>query len=257
MDRDLHSTMKTLNLLASDKSYHDDFPVIGLLLPSINSVISHSWRTSNEEVSFAGQIQNCCVCFIDMMNSTKIVSELNSTQVSRYYGIFLNAMATIAKNFGAKIIKNAGDCLIFYFPKTSTSSDNQAAFKEVLECGITMIAARRAINGILLGERLPPLNYRISYDYGEVQFAKSTSSQSEDLFGSTVNICAKINSKAPANGMVIGDSLYHIVKAFDDYYFKQIEGYSIGIEHPYAAYIVNSKYDRNILNPFKRKSIAS
>jgi hypothetical protein len=126
-----HSTMKTLNLLASDESYHDDFPVIGLLLPSTNSVMSHSWRISNEEVSFAGHIQNCYVCFIDMMNSTKIASELNSTQISRYYSIFLNATATIAKNFRAKIIKNAGDCLIFYFPKTSTSSDNQSAFKDV------------------------------------------------------------------------------------------------------------------------------
>jgi len=57
--------------------------------------------------------------------------------------------------------------------------------------------------------------------------------------------------------MVIGDSLYHIVKAFDDYYFEQIEGYPIGIEHQYAIYVVSSKHDRNILNPFKRKSIGS
>ena len=44
-----------------------------------------------------------------------------------------------------------------------------------------------------------------------MQFA-TASSQNEDLFGSTINMCAKINSKAEPNGMVIGDDLYKIVK---------------------------------------------
>jgi class 3 adenylate cyclase len=66
-----------------------------------------------------------------MMNSTKISAELTDTGISRYYTIFLNAMATIAKNHGAKIVKNAGDCLIYYFPNTSESS-NLVAFKDVM-----------------------------------------------------------------------------------------------------------------------------
>jgi hypothetical protein len=32
-----------------------------------------------------------------------------------------------------------------------------------------------------------------------------------------VNLCAKINSKAPGNGMVIGSDLYQIVKSLDDF----------------------------------------
>jgi len=42
-------------------------------------------------------------------------------------------------------------------------------------------------------ERLPSLDYRISADYGIVQVARSKSLQCDDLFGSTVNVCAKIN----------------------------------------------------------------
>ena len=45
-----------------------------------------------------------------------------------------------------------------------------------------------------------------------MQLARSISSQSEDLFGTAINVCAKINSKAPANKMVIGDDLYNVVK---------------------------------------------
>ena len=108
----------------------------------------------------------------------------------KYYGIFLNTMAAIARNFGAKIIKNVGDCLIFHYPKTSDSS-NKSSFKDVIECCITMIEARDTINEKLSEEELPSLSYRISADYGRVEVARSTSSQSDDLFGPTMNMCAQ------------------------------------------------------------------
>ena len=61
-------------------------------------------------------------------------------------------------------------------------------------------------------EGLPSLTYRISADYGRVEMAKSGTSQSFDLFGSTVNLCSKINSMAQMGGMVIGGDLYRLVK---------------------------------------------
>lgn len=92
-------------------------------------------------------------------------------KLAKYYPVFLNSMlTTIARNFGAKIIKNAGDCLIFYFPQTSDSIANGILpFKGVIGCCLTMIAAYRAINAKLSVEQLPPLNYRISADYGRVE----------------------------------------------------------------------------------------
>jgi hypothetical protein len=107
-------------------------------------------------------------------------------------------------------------------------------------------------------ERLPPLNYRISTDYGRVEIAKSTTSQSDDLFGSTMNICAKINSKAAHNGVVMGNGLYQIVrKSFvEDYLFEKVGDYQIGFNAQYPIYSVMSKQKRNILNPFKQRSIS-
>jgi len=69
------------------------------------------------------------------------------------------------------------------------------AFKSVFECGLTMIAVNLIINDKLQkeGKELPPLCYRISADYGRVEVAKSLTSTNEDLFGPTVNLCAKIN----------------------------------------------------------------
>jgi len=41
-----------------------------------------------------------------------------------------------------------------------------------------------------------------------VEVAKLKISQQEDFFGPTMNLCAKINSNAPANFMIIGGDLY-------------------------------------------------
>ena len=67
-------------------------------------------------------------------------------------------------------------------------------------------------------EGLPSISYRISANYGMVEIARSGPSQNIDLFGSAVNVCAKINSKAPPNGMVIGEDLYQVIKDHSSYF---------------------------------------
>jgi two-component system, OmpR family, response regulator ChvI len=202
-----------------------------------------------EEIQFTGSSQNCCVCFVDAVDSTKITVEIsNSEKIKRYYSIFINTMAAIVRNSGANIIKNTGDSLIYYFPKTS-DPDNMPAFKGVLECGLTMIAINPLINAKLQEKLLPSLYYRISADYGRVEIAKSLTSTSEDLFGPTVSICAKINSMAAPNQMVIGSDLYQIVEPSfgDDYIFNQIDEYSID-NHKHRYPIYSARYKNNNKN---------
>ena len=201
-----------------------------------------------EEIQFTGNSHNCCVCFVDIVDSTRIttVEIANSEKIKRYYSIFINTMAAIARNFGANIIKNTGDSLIYYFPKTADSSNNMSTFKSVFECGLTMISVNPIVNAKLQKEEaLPNLSYRISADYGRVEVAKSLTSTSEDLFGPTVNLCAKINSKAEPNGMVIGNNLYRVTKTTfdDDYHFNKIDGYSIddNSDNQYSVYSIVSK----------------
>jgi two-component system response regulator ChvI len=201
---------------------------------------------ASEEISFLDRSLNCCVCFVDMINSTKITSKISGRQkIGQYYSIFINTMAILAKNYDAKIVKNAGDALIFYFPETSDSSD-EVAFKDTLECFTTMVLARDIINAKLHSENLPSVSYRISADYGRVEVATSTSSKGEDLFGSTMNVCAKINSMTEPNGIVIGGDLYRIIKSFsfinNGYEFRELEGgYSVGFNHRHPVYRVSSK----------------
>src|SRR5919108_3970594 len=73
-----------------------------------------------EGISFSGNSENYCVSFIDMVNSTNITAQISHVEkIRKYYSIFINTMATLVRNYGAKIIKNAGDSLTYYFPKTA------------------------------------------------------------------------------------------------------------------------------------------
>src|SRR5215208_2406375 len=204
---------------------------------------------ASEEISFVDRSMNCCIGFVDMVDSTKVTAEIYGRQkIGQYYSIFINTMAILVKNYGAKIVKNAGDALIFYFPETLDFS-NEAAFNDTFECFTTMILARDVINTKLHSENLPSVSYRISADYGRVEVATSTSSKGEDLFGSAMNICAKINSMAELNGIVLGGNLYQIIKSFSfikGYEFRELRGgYSMGFNHKYPVYTALSNINNN------------
>lgn len=190
-----------------------------------------------KDISFSGERDNYCVSYVDLVNSTKIVSHLTDEQISTYYGIFLNSIAKIARNFAAKIIKNSGDALIFYFPDTSVLSNN-ISLKRVIECALTMLDARRIINRQLYLSQLPSINYRISADYGRLEMVKTSSSRAKDFFGSTMNLCAKINSKAKPNSFVIGENLFKHVRSLKGYRFSKVDSYSYDRDTKYNIYSI-------------------
>jgi CheY-like chemotaxis protein/class 3 adenylate cyclase len=215
----------------------------------------NSKSIEHEEICFLNRSNNYCVSVVDIVDSTAITIGLNAREVKAYYKIFLNAIAIIAKNFGGEIIKNVGDALVFYYPQTSDDG-NRNAFIDVLECSTTLIAARDIINMKLHVEMLPPISYRVSADYGSVEIAASATSGTKDLFGSTMNICAKINSEAEPNGIVIGSNLYCIIKSLsyfqEEYQFKEIKQYCIG-KYLYPIYTV-ARRDKP---PMKRTAVDS
>jgi CheY-like chemotaxis protein len=201
------------------------------LIPGQNSKGNNNKRGNfnlspdNDQITFINYTHSYCVCIIDIVNSTGNTSQIaGSEQIRKYYSIFLNTMASIIKNYNGKVIKNAGDCLIYYFPKT-VNSTNVMSFQDVLECGLAMIEANYILNSDLGKNNLPPINYRISGNYGKVELAISTNSNNVDLFGPTVNICSKINHLASSNEMVIHKDLYEVIKNtpyHNEYSFTEI-----------------------------------
>src|SRR5215203_4741192 len=213
----------------------DDYPLAGT---SRSTGMPRDISTT--EISFSGVRQNYCVFFVDMVDSTKTEAGLSKEKTSKYYSIFLNSIATIALNFEAEIVKNVGDSLIVYFPNTNDPS-NTLAFVNVIECGLTMIEVHGHINSLAHSGNLPSINYRISADYGQVEIAAARGSTRKDLFGRLMNMCAKINSKAPSNSMIIGHDLHEIVRTFPYYSLEKCGEYSLNANQSYATYLVKTK----------------
>ena len=215
-------------------------------IPDFQLNNSNPSNSNDEQITFINYTCKYCVCIIDIADSTKITQELASSEKIRsYYSIFLNKMASIIKQHNGKVIKNAGDCLIYYFPKTVDATTNESAFQDVLDCGLAMIEANSTLNANLSKNDLPPINYRISGNYGKVELATSSNSNSVDLFGPTVNICSKINHLALSNEMVIYKDLYDVISKtsyFKEYCFKEISESESNNEYcifPYNVYSIH------------------
>ncbi len=192
-----------------------------------------------EVVSFSGTHQNYCVGVVDMVGSTKASAHLSKEKMTQYYGIFLNGMAMIAKDHGAEVVKSIGDSLLYYFPKTLDFKSKN--FVCPLKCAMSMIECSGIINAKMKKHGLPSVSYRVSMDFGTVMLANSVASSNDDIFGSTVNVCSKINRIAKPNGIIIGSDLYQIVQNFDEYAFVADNGFSLGMTIPYPVYEVLKK----------------
>jgi adenylate cyclase len=199
--------------------------------------IFDSNRSSEYLVSFLTQPSYYCVGIVDMVDSTKISAHLGAVKASRYYQVFLNSMSKIISEFNGSVIKNVGDCLVYYFPNTDRLSEKYAFMKSI-ECGLAMSRSQKYISEQLVSEGLPSINFRISSDYGSVLIMKSNVSHSLDMIGPPLNMCCKINRLAKKNQFVIGGDLFQMVKKINGYRFKEIHDYSLGFKQSYPVYLV-------------------
>ncbi|TVP39233.1 response regulator [Candidatus Nitrosocosmicus arcticus] len=181
-------------------------------VPRSNTDSNSLTKESNrEQINFINFTQQYCIGFIDIINSTQETAKIKDPKkLRKYYSLFLNSMSTILTQYNGKIIKNSGDNLFFYFPKTSNLR-NQQALQDVFDCSTSMIKSSKPLNQELAEEDLPSINYRISMNYGLVEIALGSNNKEVDLFGSVVNECAKINSLSKSNGLVIGKNLYSLL----------------------------------------------
>lgn len=194
-----------------------------------------------EEVllQFSEQSESYFVSFVDIIQSTKITAGLTDLQAQKFYSIFINNIADIVRMYNGIVVKNIGDALLFYFPKTNTK--DQEELKNAIECCVKIGESYPEIHKKLADEGLPKLNYRVSASYGPVSVAKVATSSVEDIFGSTVNRCSKINRFAKSNGVVIGSDLVEIIESLKEYDVEDVTPTKRATENIFSVFSVSRK----------------
>ena len=196
---------------------------------------------SSKDVSFSGVTIKSCVGFIDLVDSTTNIATIDNLEsIRKYYSTFINSISKIVKSYGGKVLKNIGDCILFYFPKTSDINDTNS-FQEAIACDFKILDERYKINDDLTRKHLPLFNFRMSLDYGVLDLALVGDYSQTDLFGSTLNLCAKINSSSLSiqNEIIIGDKLYKVLQSsniVNNYYFINNGEYKIKETNRYSTY---------------------
>ena len=240
-DRSL--SLSARHTLFSDMGFINTYTNVDQTSIPVNEInVSTQESRTHEQLSitFSEISSYCCVGIADIVNSTRMTATLPNEKISQYYSVFLNTMASTAKHYGATVVKNIGDSLLYYFPDTSDPT-KKFGFMKSLECCLAMLDLHHAINERLQALKLPSVDYRISCDYGKVSFARSLESTNDDIFGTPVNVCAKINSIAVPNSAIIGGDMYQIIRGIPDYRFKEIKPCSLGFMLDYPVYLVRRK----------------
>lgn len=190
----------------------------------------------DQMVSFKEIDHSYCVGIVDIVNSTQITAKLSQVKACEYYTVFLNALGYIAEANGATVVKNIGDSILFYFPELSKDEDG---FLIPVTCGRKMLEASELINKIFAKSGLPKIQYRVSVDYGPLMIANYKTSCCEDIFGSTVNLCSKINRTAKPNGMVVGNDFYQMIKKSRQHKYTEVKKLQTGLRQDYPVYEIN------------------
>ena len=219
---------------------------------------------SSKGIRFSGDAIKSCVGFIDLVDSTKNTITMDNLEaIRKYYSTFINSVSEIVKKYNGKVIKNIGDCLLFYFPRT-TDVNNIGVFLDAIECGFKILDERYSINQELSQHPLPPFNYRISIDYGVLDLALVGEYSQIDLFGTTINLCSKINtSSSIPNEIIIGDNFYRFLKSFssivNNYDFINHINYQITKDNTYPLYMIKRKniFELNNKNFFDEQQLVS
>lgn len=192
--------------------------------------------SSDYLVAFSEIPRSYCIGCVDMVNSTKISASMPPYKLPLYYETFLNSMSKIIGKFGGRVIKNVGDCLLYYFPNSIDSRID--GLLDCLNCGLAMTEAQTTICQQLTNQKLPCLSYRVSADCGRVLLMSTTDSVTLDLIGPPVNMCAKINRYACSNEFVVGGDLYERIKKMPGYRFEQKSSCNVGFKQSYPVYKV-------------------
>jgi adenylate cyclase len=189
-----------------------------------------------ELLKFTGKSQPCCVSIVDIVNSTRIASTISETKLGSFYSIFLNYVSDLVQTHDGIVVKNIGDSLLYYFEDSSESNN---AILSSFNCNLEIVKKRNVLNQKLEAEGLPSISYRVSSDYGQVFLAYSTFSSTSDIFGPTVNMCAKINHVGKSNTFFIGSDLYLNAKNLKGFKFDEIPANNLYVlKNQYPVYDV-------------------
>jgi class 3 adenylate cyclase/tetratricopeptide (TPR) repeat protein len=163
----------------------------------------------------AGERRQITVLFSDLVNSTALSSRIDPEDLGAVIGVYQEAVAAAVRRFEGHIGQFQGDGVLVYFGYPLAHEDDALrAVNAAVEIRDSLPAMRARIRHFVpdLGEQ--PIEIRIGVHTGPVVMNRvgDGSRQVSQAFGDTMNLAARLQTRAEPDHIVISDSTRHLVR---------------------------------------------
>jgi adenylate cyclase len=164
-----------------------------------------------EALTLGGSSVVCSVLFADICGFTPLSQQLPPEEVVRMLNEYFTIMADVIFQHRGTLDKFIGDAVMAVFGAPVTTPDHA---KHAVTAAMAMIKETRALQDKAVREGRQAFQIRIGINSGPVVAGNIGSPDRIDytVIGDTVNLAARLEPKAPANGVVISDATYQLVK---------------------------------------------
>jgi adenylate cyclase len=184
-------------------------------------------RFSRSKVTFV-------ILHIDLVGSTQLSMTLPLDRLTTIIQTFTQEMSMIIALYGGYVLKYIGDAILAFFITNSDNNKDDTCQRQqdqlylpcinAINCARSMIKViENGINPILNQYDYPEMGVRVGIDVGEIALIQYgwdlhildekqiVKEPHHDILGYTVNVAVKMTSLANPNGLVVGQSVYHIL----------------------------------------------
>jgi class 3 adenylate cyclase len=158
--------------------------------------------------------KNLTIFFSDIEQFTDLSDTLEPERLANVINSYLSEMASIAIDCGGTIDKFIGDAVLVFFGDPETEGDEEDALKCV-EMALRMRGRIAELQNYWRKQGVSRgLKVRIGITTGYCTVGNFGSEQRLDytVLGSPVNLAARLQAMAPADGILIAESTYSLVK---------------------------------------------
>lgn len=200
-----------------------------------------------------GRRLDLTVMFIDITGFSQRPSNTPEEQelMLRVLNLFMTEMIRIAEDHGGSVEKNTGDGLMAYFEDDAEANSS----KRAVACALTMHAANTLlIAPILRATGVPPLEFRVSMDFGPVMIAKIGAAQrfnANVAIGATANFASKMIPNLKAGEIGLGTMAWARLPDYWRTTWSQISPISTGWtwgpkNTPYGLWLYTGRWNKLI-----------
>jgi class 3 adenylate cyclase len=151
---------------------------------------------------------DAAILFFDLESFTTISASLSVEQTLALLNFIIPSVMTVVRHWGGFFEKNTGDGVMAILG--TETKDRSVIAQDAIECAMAIrYVMENEVNSMLASVGLPPINFRVGIDLGEVLIGRIGihSHNFLSVIGTYANLACKLQELARPNGICIGNSL--------------------------------------------------